>query len=82
MRGCTGQRSEIMSAFRGLRSSEGHHGAPGRSLLTQTGHAARLTLVSIVSNFEQSRLGRGKHYTALTISTLAIETNAASNGVR
>jgi hypothetical protein len=23
-----------MSAFRGLRSSEGHHGAPGRSLLT------------------------------------------------
>ena len=37
MRGCTGQRSEIMSAFRGLRSSEGHHGAPGRSLLTRSG---------------------------------------------
>jgi putative transposase len=30
-----GRRSEIMPAFRGLRSSERVHGAPGRSLMTR-----------------------------------------------
>jgi hypothetical protein len=33
----TGRRNEIMSAVRGLRSSERDHGAPGRSLITQSG---------------------------------------------
>ena len=33
----TGRRSEIMSTFRGLRSSDGNHGAPGPSLLTHPG---------------------------------------------
>ena len=34
--GRTCRRSGIMSAFRGLQSSEGHHGAPGRSLMTHS----------------------------------------------
>jgi hypothetical protein len=33
----TSRHSEIMSAFRGLRSSERDHGALGRSLMTQSG---------------------------------------------
>jgi class 3 adenylate cyclase len=42
----TGRRNEIMSAVRGLRSSERDHGAPGRSLTTRSrlreldGHAS------------------------------------------
>jgi hypothetical protein len=36
----TGRRNEIMSAVRGLRSSERDHGAPGRSLMTQIRHGA------------------------------------------
>src|SRR5262249_41350996 len=38
-RGDTSRHSEIMSAFRGLRSSERDHGALGRSLMTRIGHA-------------------------------------------
>jgi hypothetical protein len=37
-RGDTSRHSEIMPAFRGLRSSERDHGALGRSLMTQVGH--------------------------------------------
>jgi hypothetical protein len=39
-----GRRSEIMSAFRGLRSSERDHGALGRSLMTRNGPRAALVL--------------------------------------
>ena len=42
MRACTNGRSGIMSAFRGLRSSEGHDFGPGRSRMTRCGHFALL----------------------------------------
>jgi hypothetical protein len=47
MRGYAGRRSEIMSAFRGLRSSDGHHGALGRSRMTLSRHSAERRVVSV-----------------------------------
>jgi hypothetical protein len=48
----TGRRNEIMSAVRGLRSSERDHGAPGRSLMT---HMRRSTRASPLSVYARSK---------------------------
>jgi hypothetical protein len=68
MRARTGGRSEIMSAFRMLRSLEGDHGEPGRPLLTQLGHGLCNAVVEAIgARSTRSRL-RG-----MTLATWYVE---------